>query len=183
MYKRRVQKPPVFVLLWVSLLVAGCDQEGVEAQPGPDRPGAAAAEDKTQRKAGVVPTVESELRDYLQDKGYKNFVAGEKVGSAAGHGPAQTFFNPLLLESLKKGNTEHPVGSAAVKELLDENDALFGWTVSVKTQSGMGGKGWFWFEVQSTDPKAPAIASGNGKGQCVRCHISGIDLVHAMPPK
>jgi hypothetical protein len=139
----------------------------------------------SQPKAGkvtAIPANEDDLRAFLQAKSYEDFAAGEFVKDAKGHGPARTFFNPLLLASLQAKNQEHPVGAGSVKELYDDKDALMGWTVSVKTDLDMGGDGWYWFEVVSLDPNESPVAAKNGAGPCVRCHNGGTDLVLAVPP-
>jgi hypothetical protein len=109
----------------------------------------------------IVPVTKDELFSYLQAGSYKGLAAKES-GRHPTRGPhtkfgwpVRVFLDPKLDASLKAGNTSHPAGSAAVKEMYDASGKLQGWAVMVKTSAdSAGGKGWFWYEVTSTDRKS-----------------------------
>ncbi len=138
----------------------------------------------TAKVDSVVPVTKDKLFSYLQAASYKNFAAKEsgrhptrgphtKVGW-----PVRVFLGPKLDASLKAGNTSHPAGSAAVKEMYDASGKLQGWAVMVKTAAdSAGGKGWFWYEVTSTTDGSKPVAAGNGVPLCFGCHFTGRDFV------
>lgn len=138
----------------------------------------------TPKVDSVVPATKDKLFSYLQAASYKNFAAKEsgrhptrgphtKVGW-----PVRVFLGPKLDASLKAGNTSHPAGSAAVKEMYDASGKLQGWAVMVKTAAdSAGGKGWFWYEVTSTSDGSKPVAAGNGVPLCFGCHFTGRDFV------
>ena len=138
----------------------------------------------TPKVDSVVPATKDKLFSYLQAASYKNFAAKEsgrhptrgphtKVGW-----PVRVFLGPKLDASLKAGNTSHPAGSAAVKEMYDASGKLQGWAVMVKTAAdSAGGKGWFWYEVTSTTDGSKPVAAGNGVPLCFGCHFTGRDFV------
>jgi hypothetical protein len=132
---------------------------------------------------GAVPASGPELFKYLQSGAYRSFAHESKVHPSQGpHGDVIAYLNPILEGSLKANSEAHPPGAAAVKELYDENDLLYGWSVSVKTQEESDeGKGWFWYEVYSTTDGAGAIA-GKGEPTCTGCHSSGRDFVRIPYP-
>lgn len=122
------------------------------------------------------------LHAYLKSGAYKGLPVKEEMvhpsrGPHAKFGwPVRVFAAQELFDSLKAGNKEHPKGSSLVKELYDkQTKQLLGWAVMVKTQDMSDrGKGWFWYEVLSTDDarKFP-VDPGNGVKLCVGCHING----------
>ncbi len=138
----------------------------------------------TAKVDSVVPVTKDKLFSYLRAASYKNFAAKEsgrhptrgphtKVGW-----PVRVFLGPKLDASLKAGNTSHPAGSAAVKEMYDASGKLQGWAVMVKTAAdSAGGKGWFWYEVTSTTDGSKPVAAGNGVPLCFGCHFTGRDFV------
>ena len=138
----------------------------------------------TAKVDSVVPVTKDKLFSYLRAASYKNFAAKEsgrhptrgphtKVGW-----PVRVFLGPMIDASLKAGNTSHPAGSAAVKEMYDASGKLQGWAVMVKTAAdSAGGKGWFWYEVTSTTDGSKPVAAGNGVPLCSGCHFTGRDFV------
>lgn len=143
----------------------------------------------TKSVRSVVPTDDAELLEYLRKGSYKKFAAQESAQhpSAGPHTkyglPVRVFLDPKLDASLKAGNSTHPAGASAVKEMYDANNELAGWAVMVKTQSDSeGGKGWYWYEVTSTKAATKAFASGNGVPLCFGCHSTGKDYVLTQYP-
>ena len=130
---------------------------------------------------GGVPTEDSALLAYLRAGTYKQMPHKEQ-GTHASSGPHKTFGRPVtvfmnetLAASLAAGNEQHPAGSQAVKEMyLPGGSELEGWAVMVKTQdNSAGGKGWYWYEVTSTESGSEPVASGNGVPMCFRLPCIG----------
>jgi hypothetical protein len=139
---------------------------------------------ETAKVDSVVPVTKDLLFSYLQAGSYKGLTAKES-GRHPTRGPhtkfgwpVRVFLDPKLDASLKAGNTSHPAGSAAVKEMYDASGKLQGWAVMVKTSADSGGgKGWFWYEVTSTTDGSTPVATGNGVPLCFGCHFTGRDFV------
>jgi hypothetical protein len=136
------------------------------------------------RVDSVVPTDNGKLFKYLQDGSYKQFAAKESgnhptFGPHTKFGlPVRVFLDPKLDASLQAGNSQHPLGSSAVKEMYDATGKLEGWAVMVKSHDdSQGGAGWFWYEITSTTNGSTPVASGNGVPLCSGCHFPGKDFV------
>jgi hypothetical protein len=144
----------------------------------------AAALDAEPEDTGVVagdlpPTNAGELRPWLEAGSYTAWPAESAIHDSAGphFGNVRTYINTVLDQSLAAGNTEHPVGSASVKELYGSGGAnIRGYSVMVKTEAGSGGDRWWWYERFN----ATTYASSQGDGQCVPCHSAGND--HFLSP-
>lgn len=141
------------------------------------------------RVDSVVPANNSDLFEYLQAGSYKQFAAQESgthpsFGPHATFGrPVRVFLDPKLDASLKAGNSQHPLGSAAVKEMYDVSGELEGWAVMVKTHDdSQGGAGWFWYEITSTTDGSNPVGAGNGVPLCFGCHFTGNDFVLTQYP-
>lgn len=165
---------------------AGAGGAGQGATSGAGGAGSAGAGGSTTAGAGGteanVPTTPAALFGWLQARGYDGFQAESKIHASAGPhgGSVRAFLSPALVQSLASGATEHPQGVAVVKELYGSGASLTGWAVAVKTQpSSEAGKGWYWFEVFSTQSAASAL-EGQGKSLCVNCHKGGKD--HVLTP-
>ncbi len=123
----------------------------------------------------------AKLFAWLQQGRYKSYHAESAVhpssSGPAVHGDVRVFVNDKLQESMQAGNSEHPVGSVAVKE-LHKDGILYGWAAAVKARSDDGkGNGWYWYEnLSTTDPKQP-VAASLGNNMCVGCHSPGTDFV------
>ena len=128
----------------------------------------------------VVPLGNDKLFSFLRAGDYKSFAAQESEthpsrGPHTRMGlPVRVFLDDKLDASLKAGNTEHPQGASAVKEMYDTQGNLSGWAVMVKTRpTSENGQGWFWYEVTSATDGSALAASGNGVPGCFACHASG----------
>lgn len=137
----------------------------------------------------AVPTDLDELFAYLQEGSYRDFPAQESAphpsrGPHTNVGwPVRVFMDPIVSESLEAGNASHPVGSSIVKEMFNGDGDLQGWAVMVKTnEDSAGGKGWFWYEVTSTESGLEPVAAGNGVQLCQGCHFIGKDFVLTYLP-
>lgn len=131
-----------------------------------------------------VPTNAAELFPWLQAKNYASYPAEPAIHNSAGPhgGNVRTFVNDALHESIKAGNTQHPVGAASVKELYS-GDTLRGWAVEVKVSDTQNnGSDWYWYEIFSITDNSNPVADGNGVGLCANCHSGGTDFVLTTGP-
>jgi cytochrome c553 len=126
------------------------------------------------QKVLEVPITNDALFPWLQDHAYAHWYHEAEIHPSAGpHGDVLTYFNPILEQSMKSDNTEHPAGSASVKELYT-NGELSGWSVMVKElDSSADGMGWYWYTVTSATDPSQIVASGEGASACLGCHGSG----------
>lgn len=136
-----------------------------------------------------VPTESGALFNYLKNGDYKEFQAESMVHApmnGSPHNMVRTYLNDTLIDSFAEGKSEHPVGSATIKELYQSDGAtLNGWAVSVKTGASDSGDGWYWYEVLSTTDGSSPIVSSNGASLCTGCHasdVSGADYVRIEYP-
>ena len=146
-----------------------------------------AAKEATAESARVdslVPTQADALLDYLRSGAYQEFTTKESAAhpSSGPHTkvglPVRVYLDPKLSDSFEQGRTQHPAGSAAVKELFNAQGELEGWAVMVKThEESQGGRGWYWYEVTSTELGSTPVAAGNGVTMCFGCHGLGKDFV------
>jgi hypothetical protein len=91
---------------------------------------------------------------------------------------ARVYLSPALADSLRSGATEHPVGAAAVRELIAEgSDVPTGWALNHKLESGVGANGWSFYEVYSTDADAEPLVFERAASGCIGCHADGVDFV------
>jgi hypothetical protein len=128
-----------------------------------------------------VPTLGSVLRPWLEAGNYLDWPAESARHPSSGphFGAVRTFLNPTVYASLQAGLSEHPAGSALVKELYGSGDALVGWAVMVKVQADSdGGNGWYWYERFGSS----TFASGTGEPGCTNCHSVGNDFIRIPFP-
>jgi hypothetical protein len=122
--------------------------------------------------AGEPPTNEEALTAWLVAGGYKGWPAESDLHESTGphFGAVRTFVNPALFDSLEAGNTAHPKGAAAVKELYGGGDELRGWSAMIKgfenSTMDAPGDGWFWYEAYD----GGVFGNSFGDGTCVGCH-------------
>jgi len=131
-----------------------------------------------------IPTDAAEMFTFLTSGEYKQWTAESAVHKSSGpHGMVRTFANETLTASLTAKNTEHPVGSAAIKELYKgDGTTLRGWAVELKASAGAGGATWYWYEVFSTTDGSSPVADGLNHSTCTGCHSRGLDYVRAPFP-
>jgi len=137
-------------------------------------------DDTTGSEVDVPPTGEAALLPWLEAGSYEDWPAeAEPHPSAGPHFTAvRTFVNTTLLESLEAGNTEHPIGATAVKELYGANPEIGGWAVMIKVASGDDASTWYWYESFGDT----TYADDTGVAGCGNCHASGADYVRTSLP-
>ncbi|WAS90018.1 hypothetical protein [Nannocystis punicea] len=131
-----------------------------------------------------VPAEPAAIGGWLHAAGYRGWAAQSGVHATSEHGGARVFFNEVLAASMRAGAGEHPIGSAAVRELYEADLAtLRGFAVMLKLRaSGPGGEGWLWYEQFGTGADAKPLVAGTGERGCVGCHDAGLDFVHPPEP-
>ncbi len=137
------------------------------------------------QRGDVPPTESGALLKWLQAGAYKKWARESAPHKSLGPHPTQvlTYLNPTLDKSLGAKAAAHPVGSAAVKELLDAGGKPAGWAVSVKTSAdSQGGKGWYWYEILGAGASGNVVAQANGVPLCFGCHTPGRDFVLISHP-
>ncbi len=129
----------------------------------------------------AVPRDPHALREWLGEFTYRRWRPQTVVRATGQHGGERLYFNDALTESMRAGAAEHPIGSAAVRELYEGDLAtLKGFAVMLKTgPSGVTGEGWYWYEIFATDGwTRPTVAQAGAPG-CVGCHSHATDFVHS----
>ena len=137
----------------------------------------------------------TDVEAWLKAGSYKDWTcetASHPQMKVSPHGQNRICSNDLVANFT--GDGERPKGSAAVKELYDDSDALVGYAVAVKLAAKSdGGKNWYWYERVPLDSMAPHDAKtgvvADGKGDpnttalsiCVGCHVAaGSDGMHTV---
>ena len=130
---------------------------------------------------GGVPADPAGIRAWLQAFAYRGWAPQTEVRATGEHGGERLYFNAALVASVEAGAQEHPIGSAAVRELYDGDlRTLKGFALMHKTgPSGPVGEGWYWYEIFGTTQDAePTVAEVGARG-CVGCHSHAVDFVHS----
>lgn len=116
----------------------------------------------------LIPASPAALLEWLESAEYKSWQSESAPHPSAGphFGTVRTFVDPCLAESLDAGNTTHPAGSTAVKELYGDGDVVLGWSVILKVAEGSGGDTWYWHENYDGTTYADEIDAD----LCTGCH-------------
>lgn len=122
-----------------------------------------------------VPTTTAEVEAFLAGGSYTSFTAESGPHDSAGphFGDVRVFVNDVLLASLETGGGNHPVCSAAIKELYGNGNTVRGHSLSVKVSEGTTGDSWYWYELYD----GSTFADGVGESLCTGCHGGGDDFV------
>lgn len=164
MLKRTRQR--LLNVLTVALIALGCsdkDSGALDVPAGEQHEG---------------PPVDSEqLTDWLSSGRYEGYASEPSVHASSGpHGYVRVFFNDLLQSSRLVGDASHPIGSAAVKEMHDEDQGpLTGWVVSVKLADNGVKEDWLWYQL-ALGEQTPSVNKA-GQAICASCHQAGTDYV------
>lgn len=130
---------------------------------------------------GSVPGEPALVREWLRAFMYRGWAPQTEIRATGQHGGERLYFNAALAASMRAGAAEHPIGSAAVRELYaGDLKTLKGFALMHKTgPSGPTGEGWYWYEIYDTDASAePTVAEPGARG-CVGCHAHAVDFVHS----
>ena len=90
--------------------------------------------------------------------------AAHEARTGSGHDKNRICTNTL--QSTHTSTQPYPVGSAAVKELIDGDGNIEGYSVYLRSEAGDGGEKRFWYEIIGGD----VIAIGYGHSTCTGCH-------------
>jgi len=162
------------------LAALACDPPARPAAPTPHEV-AAPAPTPIREPATGTPTDPNAIRSWLQALAYREWAPQTGVRATGEHGGERLYFNAALAASMRAGNHDHPIGSAAVRELYaGDLITLKGFALMHKLgPSGPTGEGWFWYEIFGTSADAePTVAQAAAPG-CVGCHSHAVDFVHA----
>lgn len=164
----------------LTLATLACDVAG-EVDVAPENP--APVSPQPEAPGADVPTDPAAVGAWLHAFGHRAWTAQSPVHATGEHGGARVFFNDALSASMRAGAREHPIGSAAVRELYESDLAtLRGFALMIKRgPSGPGGAGWWWYEQFGTAAETPPLVAGTGERGCIGCHDAGVDFVH--PPE
>lgn len=143
----------------VALGSSGCEQDDANGYDG---------------DAEQPPEDVADMLDWARAGGYQAWDAESAPHPSAGpHEQVQAFMNPALIESLAAGNMHHPPGVMAVKENLDADGKLRGWSISLKvaaTESvNPDPEAWYWWQWRDGELEV----EGNGIEPCRGCHSAG----------
>lgn len=152
----------------------------VEGNEPTDIDGGGSAETLVEAGTVAIPTSADELVAYLRKAEYRAWPQESKPHLTQGphKSGSQVFINEVLRKSLEAGNTSHPIGAIAIKELFEiDLQTSAGWSVMVKVEEdSQGGAGWYWFEVFTSTLGDRYIADGKGVQLCTGCHAPGKDF-------
>ena len=131
--------------------------------------------------AATVPADAAAMAEWLQSFVYRRWPPQTEIRATGEHGGERLYFNDALAASMRAGASEHPIGSAAVRELYAADlRTLKGFAVMHKTgPSGPVGEGWYWYEVFSATAQAEPTVAGPAARGCVGCHAHAVDFVHS----
>ena len=133
-------------------------------------------------QARVPPATPAAMKPYLDARVYSAWPAEPAIKASSVHfGNVRIWTNPTLKASLAAGKVEHPVGSAAVKELYGNGTQRRGWAAMVRTRAGAGGDGWYWYEVFDGNLVGEGQGVTQTAGPCDSCHRSGLDFSCQTP--
>lgn len=134
----------------------------------------------------VGPRDQEALQAWLEAGNYSSFES-ESVPHLT-EGPhampdvdnVRVYMNECLTESIAAGNTVHPIGSMAVKELYGTGDTVLDYAALIKVddQSPDDGHDWYMHKIAGGEVKA----SETGPAACFDCHVMGTDFVQTPYP-
>ena len=156
--------------------------------------GSDSTDSSTSSSAGTLqlpPTTNgTDVEAWLAKGSYKNWACETSTHpqiKVSPHGQNRVCSNDAIVGFMGGVGQERPKGSAAVKELYNDNAELVGYAVSVKlADKSDGGANWYWYERVPLSSPAPhdakgVVADGTGsrdpaKKICVSCHSgAGVD--------
>ena len=124
--------------------------------------------------AGALDHSAAGLIAFVKSGRYQSWRAEAAVHASTGPhgGNVRTWVNDVLYASLKAGNTTHPPGSVAVKELYGTSTTqVTGHAIDAKDAQGT----WFFLEAFAPSYASPYYFSGTSSF-CAGCHSAGPDF-------
>ena len=178
----------------LAVVLPGCsgddddDMKPETADLGAANPNGTAGDDQT------PPTTNgADVEAWLKKGAYKSWdceMVDHPQLKVSPHGQNRVCSNALAAGFTDTG--ERPVGTASVKELLDDSSEVVGYAVGVKSDDKSdGGANWYWYERVPLGSTAPhdskgAVAdglgsSGTAQSICVGCHAgAGSNDAHSV---
>ncbi len=154
--------------LAMVLFSLSCAQAGASDGTGPDTL-------SPLPDGGALDTSRKALVQLVESKEYQSWKSEPAAHPSSGpHGTVRTFVNDTLYRSMKAGNTKHPQGSIAVKELFKGTE-LNGWAVDVKRDDST------WVFYEGFLPALNEYYFAGPGNLCSNCHESGGDFVRVTP--
>jgi len=128
-----------------------------------------------------VPTDAAALHEWLLPRPYLAWDGWSGVReSTVAEGGVRVFWNRTLRHSLDRRASHHPVGSAAVRELFEDDLKTHrGWSAMVKVAQNGSPDDWLFFEVFTPHAVGrPSVAVRGARG-CTTCHEDGVDFIQS----
>ncbi len=137
-------------------------------------PGCSEDSDGFNGDAEQPPEDVQDMLAWARAEGYQAWDRESEPHPSAGpHERVVVYLNPPLVDSLTSGQTHHPVGAMAVKELLTPEGDRRGWAISLKVEATEGPdpdpEAWYWFQFSDGEQQA----AGAGIDPCRGCHSAG----------
>lgn len=154
---------------WVLVVLSACGGSGFE---GTLADGGVVLISAPDSGTAATPATRAGLLSIAQSGAYLSWKAEAAPHQTAGPhgGQVRTFVNDVLYASLKAGNSTHPRGAIAVKELFS-NGARTGWAIDAKDDDGV----WTYFE--GFEPQLNQYFFRGSGNLCSNCHAGGVDFV------
>lgn len=154
-----------------AVLILGLGLCACEAPPEPE-PGASPPDDRD------LATIQA----WLAAGEYLDWERHDPPPGPDMSGGSRVYLSPELAASLRSGAPAHPVGSAAVREIVDPEGAsgLLGFAYLHKLEAEAGPEGWLFYEVFDVTAEAAPLVAERGSTGCVGCHEDGVDFVRSI---
>ncbi len=125
----------------------------------------------------LPPTNASSMAAWLEEGSYTSWrceSAPHDARSPSPHGRNRVCNNDAVVNHT--GSGPYPVCAANVKELVDAQGAITGYTVSRRVAEGSDPSAWYWYERLGSN----VVADGRGVASCTACHsAAGSDAQHS----
>lgn len=117
----------------------------------------------------------------LETSGYSTWSAEPGVHDGSGpHGQVRVYFNPPLAASIMSGQSSHPDGSIAVKELYATDAVTIrAYAIGIKDRAAPEAQSWVWYEADRTSLRSPDFYA-RASPTCADCHDhAAVDSVYS----
>jgi len=128
----------------------------------------------------IEDTTKEGILEFLKTNVYQSWRADSNFRESGTHGKVKIFFNKTLEKSLEGDESEHEVGSIAVKEIYSDS-TLEGYAVMAKIIKGDSKDTWFFYEAIGGAPDFADVKaySVGGPAVCTQCHTKGKDFIQS----